>query len=121
MRAAGILRNRHDLVRLDEQELGRGIEEAGDEPRTGDAVDLRPPPGHPRGWRAAQGNVVDAALHQRQLGCAPAVIAVCEGGGRNPVGAQARDNLLAAVVAVGTGDHDQAAAMIIKQRFRNRL
>src|SRR5829696_2307461 len=59
------------------------------------------------------------ALHQRQPGCAPAVIAVGEGGGRNPVGAQARDNLLAAVVAVRTGDHDQAAAMI-EQRFRNR-
>jgi hypothetical protein len=38
--AARLLRDRQDLVGLDEQERRRGVEEARDEPGTGDAVDL---------------------------------------------------------------------------------
>src|SRR5262249_16903297 len=39
----------HNLGRRDEQEDGRRIDEAADQPWAGDAVDLRPVPRHPNG------------------------------------------------------------------------
>ena len=54
------LRHGRDLGRRHEQEHGSGIDEAADQPRAGDAVDLGPRPRHPD--RAA------AAVARRQLG-----------------------------------------------------
>ena len=70
-RGAEALGDRRHLRRRDEEEHRGGIDEAADQPGTGDAVDLRPRAGHPD--RAALGVARRQAVgrDQRQAGLGP--------------------------------------------------
>ncbi len=60
------LRDRRHLGRIDKQDARVGIDEAADQPRAGDAVDLRPPPRHPQARPLRREAVERGFVDQRQ-------------------------------------------------------
>ena len=92
------------LVRRHVVEVRQRIDEAADQPRAGDAVDLRPRARHP-GRRA--GAVIGRGLAQMRIaGLDPALDAAGEIARIEPGGAQFRRGGLAHFVAVHAGDDD---------------
>ena len=107
-RRAEALGDRDHLGRRDEQEHGVRIDEAADQPGAGDAVDLRPRPGHPDGAasRIARGQL--CGRHQRQPGGLPGFKAAFERLGRHAVPQPGGDAL--AELLAPLADHDGGAA-----------
>jgi hypothetical protein len=104
----------HDLIRLREEEAGLRIEEAADQPRAGDAIDLRTAARDPTGRAIAEYDTRRAALHEGKAGRDPRFDAAGEQRRRKAFAAQVSGDALAAVVAVRTGDDDRPPAIELR-------
>ena len=82
-----------DIGRRDEQEHRRRIDEAADQPRAGDAVDLRPRARHPHGAAVAVARRQLGGGHQRQPGLPPGLKAAFQRLGLTPRAAARRQRL----------------------------
>ena len=104
----------------DEQEHRAGIDEAADQPGTGDAVDLRPRPRHPDGAPLRVARRQPFGRHGRQPGRRPGLDAAFERFGQRPEMAQPRGGALAELEAAVAGD-DHPAPSQRRPPMRDRL
>ena len=100
-----------DVLGLDVEKYGIGIEKAAHKPGTRDAIDLRPCPGHPSGpavritlGKRLPGDGRPAGLHE-------SFDAAGEIARRQPVGAQQRGNALAYLMAMDAVDNHAATVV----------
>src|ERR1019366_6349094 len=89
------------------------VEEAPDQPRAGDAVDLRPPPRDPQA-RPLKRDAIERGLgDERQTGFRPGFVAAFQYTRIETVGAQLRGRRLAHFVTGLAGGHDRPGAIEI--------
>ena len=110
-RAASLARRPEPPVGLDEQETRLRIEEAADQPRTGDPIDFRTTARDPKARPMRRDTVERRLCDERQPGRSPAFIAAFQHLRVHAVGAQLRRRPSGSVVACLAGDHDGAGAV----------
>ena len=97
---AGVGRDVFHLGRIDIEDARLRVDEAADQPRAGDAVDLRPPPRHPQARRFRREAVERGLRDQRQARLAPGLPAAFQHLRLHAAPAQLRRDHLAEVMPV---------------------